>query len=125
MADDPEVFRLPRLLDEGDVAAALHCSVATVKRERQRGRLGFTRIGRGRVRYTEDQVAQYLHNQREDPACPSKKTDSGRSADIGSANSGAAQSGAVRGSIRPTDKLTAHRLALSILKKPDSSSPDG
>ena len=49
----------PGLLDELNVATALHCSVATVKRERQRGRLGFTRIG-GRIRYTEDQIRQYL-----------------------------------------------------------------
>ena len=123
MANDPPVFRLPRLLDEEDVAATLHCSVATVKRERQRGRLGFTRIGRGRIRYTEDQVAEYLQNQREDP-CLSNKTDF-RSGNTGSANRAAAQTGAGHGSTAPPDRHSAHRLAQQILKPPSSRSPNG
>jgi excisionase family DNA binding protein len=119
MTDDP--IRLPRLLDEKDVAAALHCSVATVTRERRRGRLGFTRIG-GRIRYTENQVQEYLENQREDP-CLNNKTDF-RSGNTGSADSAAAQTGAGHGLIRDSDRQSAHRLAQQILKKPNSDSPN-
>ena len=39
-ADGGRILSLPRLLTEGEVAQALGCSTQTVKRERQRGRLG-------------------------------------------------------------------------------------
>lgn len=123
MTDNPdEVFRLLRLLDELNVATALHCSVATVKRERQRGRLGFTRIG-GRIRYTEDQIRQYLLNQSEEPSC--QKTGSDKSGNIGFPSRDEALSGVEPGSTKEPDRLGAHRLAQRILMKPSSRSPNG
>lgn len=123
MSNDPDVLRLPRLLDEGQVASALGCSTATVKRERQRGRLGFTRIG-GRIRYTEDQVAEYLYNQRQEPKCVNNQlTALEKSADFGSASRAEAPTGAEHGSIRQHDRHAAHLLAQQILSKPSSRSP--
>ena len=42
--DDGRVLKLPRLFDEAQVADVLGISPQTVKRERLRGRLAFTRI---------------------------------------------------------------------------------
>ena len=55
MEHEMTVLSLPRLLSEEQVAAALGCSPDTVRRERKRGRLGFTKVG-GRIRYAEDQM---------------------------------------------------------------------
>lgn len=107
MTDNPdEVFRLPRLLDELNVATALHCSVATVKRERQRGRLGFTRIG-GRIPYTEDQIRQYLLNQCEEPSC--QKSGSDKSGNIGFPSSDEAY--LVSNLVRPKNPTDSARIA--------------
>ena len=118
------LLSLPRLLTEGEVAQALGCSSQTVKRERQRGRLGYTRIGRGRIRYTEEQVAAYLEDQREGP-CKTEKAGLAKSADIGSADGGTVRPGVGPGSTRQPDRLAAHRLAQMILMKPSSRSPRG
>jgi len=123
-ADGGRILSLPRLLTEEEVAQALGCSTQTVKRERQRGHLGYTRIGRGRIRYTEDQVATYLEDQREGP-CKTERAGSARSAGIGSAGAGTAQPGAGPGSTLPPDRLAAHRLAQMILTKPSSRLPRG
>src|SRR5947209_3060836 len=118
-----DVLTLPRLLDEDQVAEALGCSPDTVRRERKRRRLGFTRIG-GRIRYAEDQVAAYLSNQREDP-CERDRTGSAKSADSGLAGEQIAPSGVEHGSTAQLDKLAVHRSAQRILTTPSSSSPRG
>ena len=57
------ILSLPLLLTEQEVARALGCSVDTVRRERKRDKLEFTRVG-GRIRHTDDQVRAYIANQR-------------------------------------------------------------
>ena len=120
---EPSIFSLPQLLTEQEVAKALGCSVDTVRRERKRGKLGFTRIG-GRIRHTDDQVRMYISNQREDP-CEKNRPGSEKSEVIGSANGAAARLGAEPGSIAQRDRLAAHRSAQKILMKPSSRSPRG
>ena len=118
------ILSLPRLLTDEDVAAALGCSTQTVKRERRRGRLGYTRVG-GRIRYTEAQITAYLQDRRKEPSCESEKTGSARSATIGLAGDQTAPRGAAPGSIQEHDRHNAHRLAQIILMKPSSRSPRG
>jgi len=117
------VLTLPRLFNEREVALALGCSRDTVRRERQRGRLGFTRLA-GRIRFTEAQVAAYLENQAQDP-CTIEKSDSAKSMAIGSASDPTARPGAEPGLIRDSDRRDAHRSAQTILTKPNSRSPLG
>ena len=123
MPPETRVLSLPQLLTEQEVATALGCSVDTVRRERKRGKLGFTRIG-GRVRHTDDQVRAYISDQREDP-CEKARTDWEKSEVIGSASGAAARLGAEPGSIPQQDRLAAHRSAQKILTKPSSGSPRG
>jgi len=120
---EPHLLSLPLLLTEQEVAKALGCSVDTVRRERKRGKLGFTRIG-GRIRHTDDQVRAYIANQREDP-CEKARTDLAKSEVIGSASVAEARPGAEPGSIPQPDRLAAHRSAQKILMKPSSRSPRG
>jgi excisionase family DNA binding protein len=110
-------------LTEQEVATALGCSVDTIRRERKRGKLGFTRIG-GRIRHTDDQVRAYISKQREDP-CEKARTDSEKSEVVGSASVVAARPGVELGSIAQQDRLAAHRSAQKILTKPSSRSPRG
>ena len=116
------ILSLPRLLTDQDVAETLDCSPQTVKRERQRGRLAFIRIG-GRIRYTEQQVAAYLQDREE--SCKVEKAARARSATIGSVSGQTAPCGAAPGSITEHDRHAAHRLAQTILSKPNSRSPRG
>jgi hypothetical protein len=116
------ILSLPRLLTDQDVAVALDCSTQTVKRERQRGRLGFTRVA-GRIRF----------NRRTGQRVPSgstgimqvEKATPARSATIGSVIGQTARCGAAPGSITEHDRHAAHRLAQTILSKPSSRSPRG
>jgi excisionase family DNA binding protein len=121
---EPRILSLPQLLTEQEVAKALGCSVDTVRRERKRGKLGFTRIG-GRVRHTDDQVRTYILNQREDPCEKEPRIDSEKSEAIGLVSGAAAKPGAEPGSIPKQDRLAAHRSAQKILTKPNSRSPRG
>lgn len=56
----------PKLFLEREAAEYLRCSTDTLCRERKRGLIGYTRVG-GRVRYTEEQLIQYLRNQKVGP----------------------------------------------------------
>ena len=120
-----EPLRLPRLLTEDKVAELLGISTDTVRRERKRKRLGFTRIG-GRVRYAEDQVAAYLQNQREE-ASPCRKISSALvpSGNIGSADEGTLPPGAAHGSTPTLDRRAVHLSAQTILSKRSSPSRRG
>lgn len=53
-------------MDANTLAQRLGVSVYTVKREVKRGALNFYRvgIGRGRLRFTEDQLRQYLAGRK-------------------------------------------------------------
>lgn len=119
-----DVLSISRLLSEDQVAELLDVSVDTVRRERKRGNLGFTRIG-GRIRYTDDQVAAYLRRGRVDPCQETEKTDADRSENSGSHSGQTAQCGAEPGSTPAVDRRDAHRLAQRTFKKPRSNSPNG
>lgn len=123
MSCAPRVPSLPRLLSENEVAEVLGCSPDTVRRERKRRRLGFTKVG-GRIRYAEDQVVAYLDSQREDP-CTIDKTGSAKSAGIGSASGTIPYDGVGLGSTPKLDRHAAHRWAQKILMTPSSRSPRG
>lgn len=54
------VTDLPKLYTEKDVAGIFGCSPITVKRERDRGRLGYTLIAGRMIRYTQAHIDAYL-----------------------------------------------------------------
>lgn len=55
-------IKLPKLWTETELASYLGVSNITVTRERQRGRLGYTRIGT-KIRFTDEQIAAYLKSR--------------------------------------------------------------
>ena len=52
------------LLTDEDLMARFGVTRNTLRRERSKGRLTFVRVGRS-IRYTEDQVTEYLKCQTE------------------------------------------------------------
>jgi excisionase family DNA binding protein len=116
------------LLTEEQVATMLRCSVKTVRRERERKRLGFVKLG-GRVFVAPDQVEAYIRNSRIDP-CPNKN-DSEKSTGSGSPGTPETRPTPVKSSALGTkarpDKLADHSFSLAqqIFKRPKSSSPSG
>jgi len=54
--------KVPPLFDERKTAELLHVKTCTVRNERIRGKLGFTRIGK-RIFYTQEQISEYLQRQ--------------------------------------------------------------
>src|SRR6185312_1719497 len=117
------------LLDERETARILRVSPSTVRNERQRGRLGFTKIG-GRIFYTRTQIGDYLQRHTVDPCVsdPQKNvldrlgiTGSARSRD----ETGLPIPGAGLGSIRGLDKRLVSALAQQIFARPASSSRTG
>jgi excisionase family DNA binding protein len=120
---EARILSLPRLFTEEEVAEALGCARDTVRRERKRGRLGFTKLG-SRIRFTEAQIAAYLENQAQDP-CTITKSGSAKSTVIGSASDPIVQPGAEPGLIRESDRRDAHHSAQMILTKPSSRLPPG
>jgi excisionase family DNA binding protein len=119
-----EVVRLPRLLTERQAAAECGVSTDTLRRERRRGRIGFTKVG-GRVRYTDQHLSDYLKANEVAPCQGSEPTSSAGSGSGGSAAARTAPSGAARGSTPRPDRHAAHRLALRILRPPGSPSRNG
>lgn len=105
-----ETKKLPVLLTEHEAAVRLRRSIDTIRRERKRGRIGYTCVG-ARIFYTEDQLAQYLENQRVEPCQEKERTGKDRSGTTGSQYARTAPSCAAPGSIRTPDKHAAHRLA--------------
>lgn len=126
-ADNPGAVHTD-LLTEEQVATMLRCSVKTVRRERERKRLGFVKLG-GRVFVAPDQVEAYIRNSRIDP-CPNKN-DSEKSTGSGSPGTQPTRAVPARSTALGTtprdDKLAAQsfNLAQQIFKRPKSSSPSG
>lgn len=118
---DPTSF--PRLMKEREAAAALGVSIDTLRRERQRGRIGYAVVG-GRPRYLERHLAAYLDQQDVKP-CESEPTARAKSATTGSLSGPTPPCGVAPGSMLLPDRQAAHRLALTILQPPASPSPDG
>jgi excisionase family DNA binding protein len=108
----PEPIRLPRLLTEREAAAALGVSIDTLRRERGDGRVRHTRI-RGRVRYTEAHLAEYIE-AGERAACAKGPT---ASAATSSPAAQTAPCGAGPGLTLGLDRHAAHRSAQLILTR--------
>lgn len=112
-----ETKNLPVLLTEHEVAERLRRSVHTVRRERKRGYIGYTRIG-SHIFYTEDQLAEYLANQRVEPCQVNKRRAPDKSGTTGSHNARTARSTAEHGLTQAPDRHAAHRLAQLTFGKP-------
>ena len=113
----PEPVRLPRLYTEREGASELRVSVDTLQRERKRGRIAFTRIGR-RIRYTEEHLRQYIENRTEQ--CRVNRTsDLSSLGSSGSVDDPTQTNGAEPGSTPMHDKHAAHLLAQAIFKPPN------
>ena len=108
--DDQPPLRLPRLYSERDAAEVLGISVDTIRRERQRRKLAFTRIA-GRIRYTETSLSSYIEDMTE----PCRKKPSS-SAPTSSTSDEAPITGADAGTTLPLDRHAAHRLAQATFK---------
>jgi excisionase family DNA binding protein len=117
------VIAIPKLHTEAVAAEALGISIDTLQRLRRAGRIGFKRIGqgRGRIRYTESHLNDYLTSCEE--ACD--KIDPGNSGSIGSENAPTADNGAVFGTTQSVVKLAMHRLAQTTKAKPICASLNG
>lgn len=99
------VVDLPKLYTEGELAAQLGVSAATLARARRAGKLPFTRIGNS-VRYTPSHLAAYL-----------EKNECGTT----SKTEAASGTSAGRTAMAPQD---AHQLAREIAQKPTKRSRD-
>src|SRR5437764_185391 len=95
---------IPALLDENQAAEILRVKPCTVRNERVRGKLGFTKVGK-RIFYTAEQLTRYLQIQSveacvSETAIPSQSP--ARSVPTGSARSPAAMAPPMRGAARGT-----------------------
>lgn len=108
-----------QLLNDREAALILRVKPCTVRNERVRGKLGYTKVG-SRFFYSSDHVDQYLKEQEVLP-CVSSNSNPDRSANIGRAKSPDGNVtpilGASRGMRNGLDKHVAKALALQILKK--------
>lgn len=111
-----------RPMREREAAAALGVSIHTLRRERQRGRIGFVLIA-SRPCYLDRHLQAYL-DARDVKPCDAV-TAPARLATSGFPNVPTPPSGAALGSILPADRRAAHRLALTTLQPPASPLPDG
>ena len=113
-----DVVRVPKLLTEPEAAKALGVSVDTLRRLRKARKIGYTRVG-GRVRYTEQHLADYIDRENVEPCRGNETTDPARSATIGCCSGQTARSGAGPGSMPQLDRSDVHRLAQTIFKRPN------
>ncbi|GLV24172.1 helix-turn-helix domain-containing protein [Sphingobium sp. TomTYG45] len=105
-----EIVQFPAILTERQAAAKLGVSPDTLRRERARGNISFTKIG-GRVRYLERHLIDYIEGNT---TCA---TGSGlKSEGTSSAAARTPMRGVQPGSMAPRDKLAANRSALQTLK---------
>jgi excisionase family DNA binding protein len=125
---------LPDLLTDKDVARLLRVSTMTVRNERQRGRLGFVRVG-GRIFFTAELVEAYIQDNTVRP-CPENRDippepsrDSARSANSGSARSLDGTTpptpGAAPGMIDPAVRHATSALAKATFQQPLKRSAAG
>jgi len=118
-----DLVQLPKLLTEREAAERLLMSVHTLRRERQRGRIGFVLIAT-RARYRENHLTAYLEARDVKP-CESEVTVPARLATTGCPSVQTRRSGAAHGSMSQADRQAGHRLALTMLQPPASPSPNG
>ena len=112
-----DVATLPKLYTEAEAAEELGVSVATLRRERKRRRIGFKRIGQRKVKYTDAHLAEYLERQDVEP-CPDETSGSGKSADTGSPARPSPPTGKSPGSTPTPDSGEAAALARQIFARP-------
>lgn len=110
MSEDTPMPILPLLLTEARVAELLQLSIHTLRRERMSGRIGYTRLG-SRIRYTENQVAAYLENQKVEPCHNQEKHTPDKLVFTGSQSTGMAHRGVEHGTTGIPDRHAAHHLA--------------
>ncbi len=118
-----EFVTLPKLYTLAEVANYLGVSADTIRRECKRNQIGFTRIG-GRIKFTEDQVIEYLQSQRVNQ-CKKKSSTQDRSATVGCPNVEGQKTGVEPGTTLNLDRQDAHRLAQMTFGKHNSNLPDG
>jgi len=126
--DERSALQFPSLLDEREAAKVLRVKPATVRAERMRGNLGYTKIG-PRIFYTHQQIADYLQRQTV-PACVSNPSNAlAKSEATGSAKSRdktvQTEAGAGPGMTNERDKHAVSALAQQIFKRRASVSPRG
>lgn len=120
------VVALPKLFSEREAAASLGLSVDTMQRARAAGRIRFKRLGngKGRIRYTESDLLDYLERCEEN-SCRQNTKSPVKSDPIGLASAQTASNGAEHGTTPPLDKRAGSRLARAAFKKPMTGSPIG
>lgn len=107
------ISTLPILLTEKEAAEKLFISLATIRREMQREKIAYRRIG-GSIKYTESDLIEYLDNGR--VPCKTSNTPD-KSESIGCQSEKDRTPGAEPGSTSVHDKQSAHRLAQMTFSK--------
>ena len=107
---------LPKLFTEREAAELLGLSSATLQRERKRGVIEFTRIGKRKIRYTEDQLRAYIEN-RASKCRNHDEAISAKLADTGSASGAILPTGAEPGSTPGLDRHVELASALKTLTR--------
>jgi excisionase family DNA binding protein len=101
------VIDLPKLWTEEELAVYLDVTTQTLYRERKRGRLGSTRAGANKVRFTAEHIHEYLRNRE----CPATST-KGQTARTGTSTT----------TMTPQETQGALALAQQIVSSPKRSS---
>jgi excisionase family DNA binding protein len=107
------VVALPKLHTEAEAAAALGFSTDTLQRARRAGRIRYRRLGngRGRIRYTDADLNEYLKSCEESPSCQSETSGRDDMGHTGSPADRTAQCGAEPGTTAESVRRAANRLA--------------
>ena len=115
----------PMLLNEGEAAEFLRVKKSTVRTERIRQKLGYTRIGH-RIFYRPEQLQLYIERQSVSAWVSNPPNVLDKSAPIGSAKSRAKTEtmrlGTGRGTTPALDKHAVSALARKIFKRPENAS---
>jgi len=114
-----EVLSRPPLFEEKQAAAELGVSVDTLRRERKRGCIGYVRIGKRKVTYTEAQLRQYIEAQTVEPGaapCQATENSGSKSDTTGCPGAQTPITGAERGSTQTTDRRVAFLSAQKTLR---------
>ncbi len=112
-----DVTALPTLYDEDEARKYLRMSKATLRRLRQRGLIGFVKLGDRKVYLTEQHLLDYLERKTVSPCLEDATTDSDKSATTGSRRTPRAPCGAAHGTTRRHDRHDVHHLAQKIFSR--------
>jgi hypothetical protein len=110
---------LPRLHTEAQASKELNVSIDTLRRERKRHHIGYTRVG-NRIRYTDQHLCDYVHANEVRP-CQDIARAPDSSPASGLVNGPAAPCFTGHGLTREPDRRGEHRLALMILQSPSAT----